>query len=198
MKILHIISSPRGESSSSTRLGKEIVEKLQQENPNSELFLNDLNKDPFPHLNEVHLNSFFTPAENRSPELLEAVKQSDLAIQEIKNADVIVIDSSMYNFGIPSGLKSWIDHIARAGHTFRYTESGPEGMVTGKKVYLSISTGGIYAGPMQAFDFTESYLRGVLGFLGMTDVTTFRVEGTSVPGIKDEAFEKAVESIILN
>lgn len=198
MKILHLISSPRGQASSSIKLGNAIVQKLQQANPNSTVKVHDLTQTPFPHLEEVHLNSFFTPAESRSPELLEAVKHSDQAIAELKEADVIVIGLGMYNFGIHSSLKAWIDHIARSGETFSYSANGPEGLIKGKKVYLAIATGGVYSeGPMKAYDFTESYLRAVLGFIGMTDVTVYRAEGLAMPELKDTALEKAVESIVI-
>jgi FMN-dependent NADH-azoreductase len=144
----------------------------------------------------VHINSFFTPAENHTPQLAEAVQHSNESIAELKAADAIVIGVPMYNFGIHSTLKAWIDHVARAGQTFSYSENGPEGLVKGKKVYLAISSGGVYSdGPMKAYDFTESYLRSVLGFLGMVDVTVYRVEGLSLPNLKDEALDKAVAAI---
>lgn len=196
MKILHLISSPRGEASMSIKLGNAIIERLQAENAASTLTVHNLTKTPFPHLEEVHLASFFSPAENHTPELVEAIKQSDAAIAELKNADVIVIGVPMYNFGIPSTLKTWIDHIARAGQTFRYTEKGPEGLIKNKKVYLAIATGGVYSeSPMKAFDFTESYLRTTLGFLGMTDITVFRVEGLSKPDLKEHALDKALQNV---
>lgn len=198
MKILHLISSPRGEASFSIKLGNAIVEKLQAANADSTVNVHSLVKTPFPHLEEAHLNSFFTPVESRTPEMLEAVKHSDQAIAELQDADVIVIGVPMYNFGIHSTLKAWIDHIARAGITFRYTESGPEGLVKNKKVYLAISTGGIYSeGAMKAYDFTEPYLRSVLGFLGMTDITAYRVEGVNMPQYKDTALEKGINSIAI-
>lgn len=198
MKILHLISSPRGSASMSLQLGNAIVEKLQATNPGSEVNARDLTSTPFPHLEEVHLQSFFTPAEDRSPELIEAVKNSDDAIAELKGSDVIVIDTPMYNFGITSTLKTWIDHIARAGQTFRYDENGAEGLVKDKKVYVSISSGGIYSsGPMKAYDFTESYLRSVLGFMGMVDLKVFRVEGISYPHLKDTALQTAIDNIEL-
>ncbi|KRT13669.1 FMN-dependent NADH-azoreductase [Pedobacter ginsenosidimutans] len=198
MKILHLISSPRGEASFSIKLGNAIVEKLQAANPGSSLITHNLTDSPFPHLEEVHINSFFTPLENYTPELAEAVKHSNEAITELKNADAIVIGVPMYNFGIHSTLKAWLDHIARAGQTFSYSENGPEGLVKNKKVYLAISSGGVYSeGPMKVYDFTESYLRSVLGFLGMVDVSVFRAEGLNMPNLKDEALGKAVESIIL-
>jgi FMN-dependent NADH-azoreductase len=198
MKILHLISSPRGKESFSIKLGNAVVEKLQSENPESTLKVHDLTSTPFPHLEEVHLTSFYTPKENRTPELDEAIKHSDAAIAELKDADVIVVDSPMYNFGIPSTLKTWIDHIARKGETFNYSENGPEGLVKNKKVYLTISSGGIYSeGPMKPYDFTEGYLRSVLGFMGMTDIKAFRVEGVMVPGLAETALDKAVAGIQL-
>jgi FMN-dependent NADH-azoreductase len=196
MKILHLISSPRGEASFSVKLGDAIVENLQAANPGSTVTTRNLTNTPFPHLEEVHINSFFTPAENHTPQLAEAVQHSNESIAELKAADAIVIGVPMYNFGIHSTLKAWIDHVARAGQTFSYSENGPEGLVKGKKVYLAISSGGVYSdGPMKAYDFTESYLRSVLGFLGMVDVTVYRVEGLSLPNLKDEALDKAVAAI---
>ncbi len=197
MKILHIISSPRGSESFSRQLGAAIIEKLQAANAGSTVLVHDLNKTPFPHLEEVHLHSFFTPVEKRSPEQAEAIRHSDQAIAEIKDADVIVIDSPMYNFGIHSGLKAWVDHIARAGQTFQYGANGPEGLIKGKKVYLAIATGGVYSGPMAGYDFVEPYLKALLGFLGMTDVSAFRVEGTGMPENKETALPKAIASIVL-
>jgi FMN-dependent NADH-azoreductase len=113
-------------------------------------------------------------------------------------ADMIVIGAPLYNFGISSALKAWIDHIARAGLTFHYTEHGSEGLVKGKKVYLAIAMGGVYSeGPMQAYDFVTPYLKAVLGFIGMTDITVFRAEGTAIPGLKETALEKAIAAIRL-
>ncbi|WEA02840.1 FMN-dependent NADH-azoreductase [Mucilaginibacter sp. SJ] len=198
MKILHLISSPRGEASFSVKLGKAIVSELQSAHPDHTLITHDLTATPFPHLEEAHITSFFTPEEKRTPELVEAVKHSDEAIAELMNADTIVIDAPMYNFGIPSTLKTWIDHVARAGKTFKYDGKTPEGLVKNKKVYLAISSGGVYSeGFMKAYDFTESYLRAVLGFMGMTDIKAFRVEGIKVPGLQETALNKAIEAIEL-
>lgn len=198
MKILNLISSPRKGASFSIKLGNAIVEKLQAANPGSTLKVHDLTNTPFPHLEEVHLNSFFTPTENLTPELKDAIKHSDNAIAEIMEADVIVIGVPMYNFSIHSTLKAWIDHIARAGKTFQYSEKGPEGLVKNKKVYLAISSGGVYSdGAMKAYDFTEPYLRTVLGFLGMTDLTAFRVEGTGAPEMAEKALAKGIDSIVI-
>lgn len=194
MHILNIISSPRGAASYSIKLGHGLVEKLQAANPGSTVAVHDLATHPFPHLEEAKLQSLFTPAESRTPEQHEAARHSDDAIREIQEADAIVIGAPLYNFGIPSTLKAWIDHIARAGITFRYSEAGPEGLVKGKKVYLAVSSGGVYSeGPAMAYDFVVPYLKAVLGFLGMTDVTVVRVEGTATPGAGDAALAKALD-----
>jgi FMN-dependent NADH-azoreductase len=195
-KILNITSSAKGENSFSGKLSTAIVEKLQTKYPDSSLQTLNLGKNPLPHLDEVHLAAFFTPENLQTDDDKEVIKISSEAIKETMEADIIVISVPLYNFGIPSTLKSWIDHIARAGITFTYTENGSEGLIKNKKVYLAIASGGIYSeGPMKPFDFTEVYLRAVLGFLGMTDITVFRVEGTVIPEIKDMAVTKALEIV---
>ena len=196
MNILHIISSPRKGASASIQLATGIIDKLQAANPGSTVTVHDLATNPFPHLEEAKLQSFFTPAESRSPEQQAAAKHSDDAIQEIKDADVIVIGAPLYNFGIPSTLKAWVDHIARAGITFRYTANGPEGLITGKKVYVAMSSGSIYSeGAYASYDFVGPYLKAILGFLGMTDVTVVRAEGLSMPDLQATAVQKALEGL---
>jgi FMN-dependent NADH-azoreductase len=198
-KILHIISSPRGAASFSIKLGNAIIEKLQATYPGSTIKESNLVTKHFPHLEEAHLTSFFTPPESRTAENRAAIVHSDEAIQEILDADIIVIGAPMYNFTIHSTLKAWFDHIVRAGVTFKYDEHGAEGLIKGKKVYIAETTGGIYSeGPMQPYDYAAPYLKTILGHIGMTDVTIFRIEGTAIPGIQDAALEKGINSIILN
>jgi len=198
-KILHIISSPRGAASMSIKLGNAVIKKIKETYPGATVHEHNLARKLFPHLEEAHLAAFFTPAENRSADNVEAIRHSDEAVAELQNADIIVIDVPFYNFGIPSTLKAWIDHIARAGITFKYGENGPEGLIKGKKVYLAIASGGIYSeGPMKAYDFATPYLKSVLGFLGMADVSVFRVEGVSMPVVQDTALEKGIESVLID
>ncbi|MGF7038978.1 FMN-dependent NADH-azoreductase [Mucilaginibacter lappiensis] len=198
-RILHIISSPRGEASLSIKLGNAIIEKIKAEYPGSTVKESNLITKQFPHLEEAHLASFFTPAESRTPANIEAVKHSDEAIQEIRDADIVVIGAPLYNFSIPSSLKAWIDHIVRAGVTFKYDGNGPEGLLKGKKVYIALASGAVYSdGPMQSFDFVEPYLKHILSFIGLTDISVFRVEGSAIPGIQDTALEKGISSIHLN
>lgn len=198
-KLLHIISSPRGEASYSIKLGNAIIEKLQAEYPGStvkEVNLVDLH---FPHLEEAHISSFFTPAESRSAALQEAVRHSDDAIAELQEADIIIIGAPMYNFSIHSSLKAWLDHVVRAGVTFKYDTGAPESLIKGKKVYIAESMGGVYSeGPMKSWDFITPYLQTVLPFIGLSDLSFFRVEGTNIPGVKETALEKALASISLN
>jgi FMN-dependent NADH-azoreductase len=196
-KILHIISSPRGDASYSIRLGRSIVEKITAAYPGSTVKENILVNKQYPHLEEAQITSFFTPPENRTLQNLEALRHSDEAIQEILNADTLVIGAPMYNFSIPSTLKAWIDHIVRAGITFKYDEKGPKGLIEGKKAYLAVASGGIYSeGLMKPYDYVTSYLQMVLGFIGITDVTIVRAEGTSIPQTKDLAIATAVDRMV--
>lgn len=192
MKILHVTSSILAENSHSTKLGQAIITKLKEKESDSTVVLKDVGASPLPHIT----SAFFIPTENRTADQIAAVATSDNAIAELKDANAIVLSVPMYNFSIPSNLKTWIDNIGRVGETFQYTENGPEGLVKGKKVYLAVATGGVYSvDEAKAFDFTESYLRTVLGFLGMTDVTVFRVEGLALTELKDSALEKAIHTV---
>ena len=198
MTILHLISSPRKQASFSIRLGNGLVQKLLAAHPGSTVHVHDLTDTPFPHVEEVHLQSFFTPAENRTPDQQRAVRHSDEAIAELMAADYIVIGAPLYNFGISSTLKAWLDHISRAGITFRYSAQGAEGLVQGKKVYLAVSSGAIYSeGPWASYDFVVPYLRTMLGFLGMTDVTVVRAEGTYLTDRQDAAVEEGLTSVVI-
>ncbi|WP_442587523.1 FMN-dependent NADH-azoreductase [Pedobacter sp. AW31-3R] len=197
-KILNIISSPRGEASNSIKLSNAIIEELRAKDPGAAVQLRDLTSGPFPHLEEAHLNAFFTPAENHTDANKEAIRHSNEAIQEIMDADVLVIGAPMYNFSIPSVLKSYFDHIARAGITFKYTAEGPVGLLTGKKAYIAVTTGGIYSsGDAVAYDFVTPYVKTILGFIGITDVTIVRAEGFAMAEFQETALDKAIDSIVL-
>ncbi|QNA88828.1 FMN-dependent NADH-azoreductase [Massilia sp. Dwa41.01b] len=168
MNILHITSSLRGAESESNRVAASIVSRLTAANPDAAVVSRDLARNPHPQLDEAALGALFTPAEQRSPEQAARVALDDALIAQVQAADVVVIGAPMYNFGIPVQLKSWFDAIARAGVTFRYTESGPEGLLKGKQVFVATSRGGIY--PADA-DPQVPFVRMLLNFLGMTDHT---------------------------
>ena len=195
-KILNIVSSIMGDQSFSIKLSQTILDKLQATYPGSQVVTRELSKQPFPYMEESYLAALFTPEESRTPEHIAAVKHSDEAIKELLEADIVVIGAPVYNFAIPSTLKSWIDHIVRAGKTFSYSAQGPEGLVKNKKVYIAIASGGVFSeGPYKAYDFVEPYLKLTLGFIGLQDVEIFRIEGTKVPDVKETAWAKAVSSV---
>jgi FMN-dependent NADH-azoreductase len=166
MNILQINSSVRGTNSESSRVAGNIVAKLSAANPGAKVTVRDLGAKPHPVLDEAALGALFTPADQRTPEQAARVAQDDALIAEVQAADVVVIGAPMYNFGMPIQLKAWFDAIARAGVTFRYTESGPEGLLKNKKVFVATSRGGIY--PEDA-DPQVPHIRMLLNFLGMTD-----------------------------
>lgn len=199
-KILHIISSPQGDASISKKLGNAIIEKIQAKYPDSTVNERNLTTNLFPHLDQMQIGSWFTPAENRSIAQQEVIKISDEAIAEMQEADIYVIGAPFYNFAIPSTLKAYLDHITRPGITFRYNEKGkPEGFLKNKKAYIATSSSGVYSeGEFQSFDFVSPYLKFLLGFLGITDITFIRAEGLRIEGIKETAFAKGVESIAID
>lgn len=179
--LLHINSSVRNTGSLSRQITAEFLEKWRAANPGDVVVERDLAAQPLPHLNEDMLGAFFTPATDRTPQQNLTAQLSEKLVAELFAADVIVIGAPMYNFSISSGLKAWIDHVARAGMTFKYSEAGPVGLLTGKKVYVFTSRGGVYStGPGAALDFHETYLRAVLGFIGLTDMTFVHTEGVAL------------------
>jgi len=194
--ILHLKSSLQGAASYSIKLGNAIVEKIQVKYPGSTVEEVDLVGREMPHLSPHVLHAMFTPGDQLTETEHASISLSDALVRQLLAADIIVVGAPLINFTIHSTLKAWIDHITRAGITFGYGENGPVGKVTGKKVYVAMSSGGIYSeGPGQANDFVAPYPKAFLGFLGMTDLTVFRAEGLKVPGVKEHAMDKALTSI---
>jgi len=178
MNILQVNSSARRENSHSTRLAARLVDRLREVDPEATLAVRDLAVTPHPVLDEEALGALFTPASQRSPEQASRVALDDALIAEIEAADVVVLGVPMYNFGVPAQLKNWIDAISRAQVTFRYTASGPEGLLQGKKAYVALTRGGKYRNT--SADTQVPYLRTVLAFLGMTDVHFVYAEGLAM------------------
>jgi FMN-dependent NADH-azoreductase len=194
-QILLITSSPRVESYS-TRVGRKLAEKLAGR-PGSHLVVRDLTHHPLPHIDDS-----FAVARNSPPDLLSsahksALSLSDKLVTELFAADILVIAAGMINFGIPSSLKAYIDYVVRPGVTFRYGNDGPEGLVKGKKAYLVVARGGHYSqGPMQAFNFQDTYLKAALGFIGITDVEVIAMEGIAFgPEVAEKAFNAALARV---
>jgi FMN-dependent NADH-azoreductase len=168
MKLLHLDSSVLGDHSVTRELSAAIVARWQDNVRGLDVQYRDLARTPLPHLSGATL---------AGQDEVDAAR-GEAVLQEFLAADVVVIGAPMYNFGIPSSLKAWIDRIAVAGRTFRYTESGPEGLAGGKQVILALAAGGPHQG--QPTDFVEPYLRQVLGFLGITDVQAVRADGVGL------------------
>jgi len=177
--ILLVTSSPRGSESLSTRFATEIADGLSA-GSGGHLVKRDLAADPLPHIGPAYIKGRLLPAESQTPQEAEAVAIAQTLIEELKAADVIVIGSALINFGLSSQIKAWFDHITMPGATFSYSQEGaPEGLLTGKKVYLVTAAGGIYSeGELKPIDFQTNYLLHLLGFIGLTDVEIVRVEGT--------------------
>jgi FMN-dependent NADH-azoreductase len=175
MNIFQINSSARSSGSESTRMSDKLVAGLVAKNPGASVVRRDLASDPHPLIDEATLGALFTPADQRSAAQSARVALDDALIAQVQAADVIVIGAPMYNFGITIQLKSFFDAIARAGVTFRYGANGPEGLLTGKKVYVNLARGGVHRNG--ASDTQVPYLGTYLGFLGMSDVTYIYSEG---------------------
>lgn len=186
MNLLHIDSSALGAHSVSRELSAALVDAWKRRNPGAPVTYRDLAAHPLPH---------WVPAADAND---PAVRANAEVLEEFLAADTVVIGAPMYNFGIPSSLKAWIDRIAIAGKTFRYTADGPEGLAGGKKIIVVSSRGGVYSGgsPFAPADFQEPYLRQVFGFLGVTDVEFVRAEGVNLgPDQKAQALASAHASI---
>ena len=182
--ILLIQSSPRGSASLSQKVAQSVVDDLQARYPGGKVVARDLAQNPPPHVGLDFIAGSYAPPEKRTREQAKAIAVSDVLIDELLAADVVVIGAPMHNFGPPSTLKAWIDHIARAGRTFSYGANGPEGLIKGKRAILVLARGGVYSnGPAKSFDFQEPYLRTVLGFIGITDVSIVHVEGVGSSAI---------------
>ena len=175
MTILHIDSSISGPNSVSRVISQSVVDELKARRSSAKVVRRDLGENPLPHLT---LASFADTS----------------VVDEFLAADTVVIGAPMYNFGVPSQLKAWMDRIAVAGKTFRYTEKGPEGLAGGKKIVVASSRGGFFGAgsPSASFDHQETYLQAFFGFLGVTDISFVRAEGVAAgPDARDKALAAA-------
>ncbi len=190
MKILHIDSSVTGAKSVSRPLSEEAAEKLKSVNPGAEYVYRDLANDSLRHYTAV-LRSYGDDAPDQTPEQKQELATGKEILAEFLSSDTILIGAPMYNFNIPSQLKAWIDMICVPGTTFKYGANGPEGQCGGKKVIIISSRGGMYGpgSPTEQNDFQEKYLRAVLGFIGITDITVITAEGVAYGP------EKAAEAV---
>ena len=182
--LLQLNSSIFSSGGQSTQLADLFVATWRANKPDAKVIVRDLAQTPLSHLDNQRVLAFFAQPEVRTLQQQTYVAESDALIAELKQADVIVIGLPMYNFGIPSTLKAYFDQIARVGETFRYTENGPEGLITGKKAYIFATRGGLYAGT--ALDSQTGYVRDFLGFLGIADVEFVYAEGLNMGEVAKE------------
>ena len=190
MNILYVSSSSRGAESYSNRVAQNVLDELLARHPDASVTVRDLARAPLPHIGDDFVAATRSPSGPQTDAQRALLAQSDALVDELFAADLIVIAAPMINFTIPTSLKAWIDYVARAGRTFRYSEKGPEGLVKGKQVIIVAARGGVYSnGPGSALDFQVPYLKSVLGFIGLTDVEVIEVEGTAYG---PDAAEKAV------
>jgi FMN-dependent NADH-azoreductase len=195
MNILVVSSSANGDASVSNGLVGRFVDSVREVNPAAHVVLRDVGANPVPHLTAETVAAI--KGEPSTPAELEARALSDALVEELQQADLIVIASPMYNFGMSSTLKSWFDHVARAGLTFRYTAEGPEGLLKGRKVVVIESRAGFYSeGPGAAMDGQEPHIRTLLGFVGLDDVTYIRAEKLAFgPDVAGAVIEEAAAAL---
>jgi FMN-dependent NADH-azoreductase len=191
--LLQINSSLFSDHGNSSALANEFVKNWVEKHPGGKVVVRDLAKHPIPHLDSSTVQAFFTPAEDRNVEQQQAVELSDTLIAELNNADAVVIGVPLYNFGVPSTLKSYFDQLARAGVTFKYTETGPVGLLADKPVYFIAARGGFHVG--KETDSQTAFLNTFFNFLGIHSINYIYAEGLSIADAKDKALTEARREI---
>lgn len=186
--ILHIDASARTDGS----VTRDLSARLVAQYPKVHVITRDLAAEPLPQITEDWVNANFTPAEARTDAQKETLALSDALVAEVQSADTLVIGLPIYNFGVPTAMKAWIDLIARAGLTFRYTENGPKGLLEGKRAIVAVASGGTKTG--SEIDFATPYLQHVLGFVGITDVTVIAADQMSIDA--DASLARATAEIV--
>lgn len=191
--ILRIDASPRLNDSVSRKITDQVMEKLLEADASADVVVRDLATSPVPYVTELMIGGYFAPPEQHTVEMKNAIAISNQYVGELLEADTIVISTPIYNFSVPGSLKAYIDLIVRAGVTFQYGPNGPEGLVENKRVILAVASGGV---PMDSpVDFTTPYLRQVLNFIGITDITTVNGTGQSSDEEKLERSQAEVAQI---
>lgn len=192
--ILCLTSSPHLDTSYSSLVAMRVLRELRQVYPDASVTIRDLARYPLPHIDEDFAIATRSVAGARTDRQRALLERSDRLIDELIGADVVVIAAAMINFGVPSTLKAWIDYVVRPGRTFRYTPTGTQGLLRGRRAILVLSRGGIYSsGPLRSFEHDESYLRSVLNHVGISDVQSIVIEGMALgPEVAERAIDAAM------
>lgn len=194
--ILMIEVSPRGKDSASRAVSDTLFERLAHLYPGAKILRHDVAAEQLPHLDGTTLRAISTKDPMEAESLKASAHQSDQLTNELLESDLLVMATPMWNFGIPSALKAWIDLVVRPGRTFQYSGGGVLGLAKGKKAILILASGGVFTeGPWRPWDFVEPYLRQILGFIGIVDVQTVRVEGMNIPPLAATAVLKANRAV---
>jgi FMN-dependent NADH-azoreductase len=198
-QILVVEASHNYHATGSRHVATLIEEKLRSKYPEAKYIRHDLAAKPLPHLKAATVQAFFTPTESQSSAQKEAVQLSDELTAELLDSNLLVLSMPMWNFNIPSSVKSWIDHVVRSGVTFKYSQAGVQGFAGATRAILVVASGGIFSeGPMSAWDYLVPYVAHILNFIGIQDIQVLRVEGT-VPAPQDAMTNaiKAVDALVL-
>jgi FMN-dependent NADH-azoreductase len=179
--LLHLDSSPLGESSISRSLSSEFVQRWKQAHPQGEVITRDLTATQFAGIDAQWIGAVYTPPDSRTPVQREVLALSDTLISELERADEWVLGVAMHNFSVPTVFKLWLDQVVRAGRTFSYVDGSPVGLLKSKKAHVMLASGGVYdpGSPASSFDFVQPYLRAIFGFMGVTDMNFHRAGGVS-------------------
>jgi FMN-dependent NADH-azoreductase len=199
MRILHLDTSAKVHGSHSRAISQQIVAKIVASGPKATVIRRDLGLETVPHLSEASLNAFFQDKSSWDEAAAKCSDFSMMLIEEVRQCDVVVLGVPMYNFGIPSALKAYIDHIVRVNETFQFTAAGPVGLLQGKQVIAGITRGGSYSG--SSSNHQETYLKTVLSFIGIEDVTFLVAENLAVPELAQRSLEEvrnAIEDLMMS
>lgn len=195
-RILTVEVSPRGKASASRAVTEAVVARLEALYPTATLVRRDLAAEHLPHLDQTTLDAITTTGPAAADRLKDTARLSDRLTGELLAADLVVIATPMWNFGIPAALKAWIDLVLRPGRTFQYADGSVLGLARNKKAIVILASGGVFTeGPWSTWDFAAPYLRQILGFIGIADVQLVRVEGLNIPALAPDAVARAKEAV---
>jgi FMN-dependent NADH-azoreductase len=195
-QLLLINASPRGDQSVSRKVSRHLVERIRASEGKLQVRERDLTSTELPYLSQELIGAFYTPADKRGEEQRSLLRVSDVLVDELSSADIVVLAAPVWNFNLPASVKAWVDLVSRVGKTFSYTAEGPQGLLKSRPFYIVKSSGGVFSeGPAKAMDFYEPYLKSVLAFMGLTDLVFIRVEGLSQAGQAEVRIEDAHRQI---